>query len=99
MHQTPGGVFVAITTDQSHPADEFVQSAHRHVPMADEYLIDAAPPTGALIKADNAKLELEALKDGDLTAMIREDTMIDTLRLAGYDVTLVARNVACNRYP
>jgi hypothetical protein len=41
MHQTPGGVFVAITTDQNHPADEFVQSANQHVPLADEYLIDA----------------------------------------------------------
>jgi hypothetical protein len=44
---------VTKTTDQSHPGDEFVQSAHQQVHladeylMADEYLIDAAPPTGA----------------------------------------------------
>jgi hypothetical protein len=57
---------VAITTDRSHPADEFVQSAHEKMPKADEYLIDAVP-TEALIKADNPKIVLEALKDGDLT--------------------------------
>jgi hypothetical protein len=54
---------VAITTDHSHPADEFLQSAHRHTPQADEYMI-TTPPTGALIKADNPKIVLEALKDG-----------------------------------
>jgi hypothetical protein len=32
---------------KSQPADEFVQSAHEKLPQADEYLIDAAPPTGA----------------------------------------------------
>jgi hypothetical protein len=31
---------------------------------ADEHLIDAAPPTGALREADNPELVLEALKDG-----------------------------------
>ena len=36
---------------KTHPADEFVQSAHQTTVKADEYLIDAAPPTGALIKA------------------------------------------------
>ena len=49
---------------KSPPADEFVQSAYEKLPQADEYLIDAVPPTGALIKADNPKLVLEALKDG-----------------------------------
>jgi hypothetical protein len=49
---------------RTHPADEFVQSAHQTLPKADEYLIDAAPPQGALIKAENPELVLEALKDG-----------------------------------
>jgi hypothetical protein len=49
---------------RTHPTDEFVQSAHEKLPQADEYLIDASPPTGALLKADNPKLVLEALKDG-----------------------------------
>jgi hypothetical protein len=49
MRPDPGGDFVAITTDQSHPADEFVQSAHRHAPQADEYMITTVP-AGALIK-------------------------------------------------
>ena len=34
-----------------------------HVPLADEYLIDAAPPTGALIKADNPTIVLSTQKD------------------------------------
>ncbi len=33
------------------------------MPKGDEYLIDTAP-TGALVKADDPKLVLEALKDG-----------------------------------
>ena len=41
---------------------EFVQSAHQHVPLGDEHLIDAAP-TGALLKADNPKIVLEAVLD------------------------------------
>jgi hypothetical protein len=63
---------------QSHPAGEFVQSAHEKLPQADEYLIDDAPPTGALIKADNPKLVLEALKDGKarMTCSTWEDARV-----------------------
>jgi hypothetical protein len=45
---------VAFTTENTHPADEFVQSAHKHVDQADEYLI-TTHPTGALLKADNPR--------------------------------------------
>jgi len=42
-----------------HPVHEFVRSADAPLPKADEYLIDAVPPTGALLKADNPKLVLD----------------------------------------
>ena len=63
---------------KTHPADEFVQSAHQTMPKVDEYLIDAAPSTGALIKADNPKLVLEALKDGQvrMTCSTWEDARV-----------------------
>lgn len=50
----------------THAADEFAQSAFAAPVQADEYLLAAAPPAGALLKADNVKLTVEALKDGKL---------------------------------
>lgn len=47
-----------------HPADEIVRSAHQALIRADEYLIPADAPTGALVKADNVKLGLDAQRDG-----------------------------------
>ena len=67
MGPDPPGIAMAKT----HPADEFVQSAHQTMPKADEYLIDADPPTGALIKADNPKIVLEAQKDGKVRLTCR----------------------------
>ena len=64
-------------TDGAHPADEFVQFAYRHTPQADEYLVTTVP-TGALIKADNPKIVLEALKDGKvrMTCSTWEDAKV-----------------------
>ena len=59
---------------KSPPADEFVQSAYEKLPKADEYLIDAAPPSGALIKADNVRAPLA--KSRNLAARITASALV-----------------------
>ena len=62
----------------SHPADDIVKSAYAPSVQADEYLLPETPPVGALVKADNPKLVLEALKDGKirLTCSTWEDARV-----------------------
>lgn len=63
---------------KAHPADEFVRSAHAPVVAADEYVLPAEPPRGALVKADALTLVAVADRTGKvrLTSGSWEDARV-----------------------